>query len=33
MQVKYDAAADVLIFILKESLPCNAISEPGGMIC
>jgi uncharacterized protein YuzE len=32
MQVKYDAEADVLIFVLKDLPPCNAISEPGGVI-
>ncbi len=32
MQVKYDSEADVLIFILKDLPPCNAISEPGGVI-
>ncbi|PZV19786.1 MAG: hypothetical protein DCF21_06785 [Leptolyngbya sp.] len=32
MKVKYDAESDVLIFIMKDALPCNAISEPGGMI-
>jgi uncharacterized protein YuzE len=32
MKVKYDAEADVLIFILKDDFPCNAISEQGGVI-
>jgi len=32
MKVKYDAEADILIFILQDSLPYNAISEPGGVI-
>jgi uncharacterized protein YuzE len=32
MKVKYDAEADVLIFVMKEASPCNAISEPGGVI-
>jgi len=32
MKVKYDAEADVLIFVMKDSLPSNAISEPGGVI-
>jgi uncharacterized protein YuzE len=32
MKVKYDAEADVLIFVMKEALPSNAISEPGGVI-
>lgn len=32
MNVKYDAEADVLIFIMKDAPPCNAIAEPGGVI-
>lgn len=32
MNVKYDAEADVLIFIMKDVPPSNAISEPGGVI-
>ncbi|MEG4444612.1 DUF2283 domain-containing protein [Microcoleus sp. AT9_B5] len=32
MKVKYDAEADILIFILRDALPANAISEPGGVI-
>ncbi|WOD38039.1 DUF2283 domain-containing protein [Nodosilinea sp. E11] len=32
MNVKYDAEADVLIFIMKDIPPYNAISEPGGVI-
>lgn len=32
MKVKYDAEADVLIFVMKEVPPSNAISEPGGII-
>ncbi|MFQ4136662.1 DUF2283 domain-containing protein [Nodosilinea sp. PGN35] len=32
MNVKYDAEADVLIFIMKDVPPCNAIAEPGGVI-
>jgi uncharacterized protein YuzE len=32
MNVKYDAEADVLIFIMKEVPPCDAIAEPGGVI-
>jgi uncharacterized protein YuzE len=32
MKVKYDAAADILIFILQDDLPADAISEPGGVI-
>ncbi|MGD1903621.1 MAG: DUF2283 domain-containing protein [Geitlerinemataceae cyanobacterium] len=32
MNVKYDAEADVLMFVLKDGLPVNAIAEPGGVI-
>lgn len=32
MKVKYDAEADILIFILREQPPCHAIAEPGGVI-
>lgn len=32
MKVKYDAEADILIFILRDAFPTNAISEPGGVI-
>ena len=32
MNVKYDAEADVLIFIIKDAPPCEAISKPGGVI-
>ena len=32
MKVKYDRDADILIFILREDPPVNAISEPGGVI-
>jgi len=32
MKVKYDAEADILIFILKDDFPYNAISEEGGVI-
>ncbi|MCU0569514.1 MAG: DUF2283 domain-containing protein [Oculatellaceae cyanobacterium Prado106] len=32
MNVKYDTEADILIFILRDALPANAISEPGGVI-
>ena len=32
MNVKYDAEADVLIFIMRDAPPCDAISEPGGVI-
>ncbi len=32
MNVKYEAEADILIFIPREGFPINAISEPGGII-
>jgi len=32
MNVKYDAEADILMFIFRDAPPVNAISEPGGMI-
>lgn len=32
MKVKYDPQADILIFILRDSPPVNAIAEPGGVI-
>ena len=32
MKVKYDRDADILIFVLQENPPANAISEPGGII-
>ena len=32
MKVKYDAEADILIFILGDGFPANAISETGGVI-
>lgn len=30
MNFKYDRDADILMFVLKEEPPVNAISEPGG---
>ena len=32
MRIKYDADADVLIVILRDIPPANAIEEPGGVI-
>ena len=32
MNVKYDSEADILIFVLRDAIPANAISEPVGMI-
>lgn len=32
MKVKYDAEADILIFVFHEAFPANAIAEPRGVI-
>ncbi|MCY7332277.1 MAG: DUF2283 domain-containing protein [Pseudanabaena sp. CAN_BIN31] len=32
MKVKYDAEADILIFVLKDDFPYNVISEECGVI-
>ncbi|MBC7822442.1 MAG: DUF2283 domain-containing protein [Candidatus Parcubacteria bacterium] len=32
MRMQYSADADILILILRETPPVNAISEPGGVI-
>ncbi|MEB3312406.1 MAG: DUF2283 domain-containing protein [Snowella sp.] len=32
MKIKYDKEADILIIILRDTFPVNAISEPGGVI-
>lgn len=32
MKVKYDLEADILIFILGDRPPANALAEPGGVI-
>ena len=32
MRMQYSADADILILILQETPPVNAISEPGGVI-
>jgi uncharacterized protein YuzE len=32
MKIKYDPDADVLIFVFKQEIPANALSEPGGVI-
>ncbi|MBC6481037.1 MAG: DUF2283 domain-containing protein [Hormoscilla sp. GM7CHS1pb] len=32
MKVKYDTEADILMFMLRDGFPVNAISEPGGVI-
>ena len=32
MRVRYDAEADVLLFLLRDEPPVDAIEEPGGVI-
>ncbi len=32
MKVKYSPDADILIFVLRDTPPVNAIAEPGGVI-
>jgi len=32
MRIRYDPEADILIFILREDPPVDAIEEPGGVI-
>ena len=32
MRVKYDVEADVLILVLREEPPVDAVEEPGGVI-
>ncbi len=32
MRIKYDSEADVLIFILRNDPPVDAVEEPGGVI-
>ena len=32
MQIKYDSEADVLIFVMRDEPPVDAIEEPGGVI-
>jgi uncharacterized protein YuzE len=32
MRVKYDVEADVLLLILREEPPVDAVEEPGGVI-
>ncbi len=32
MKFKYDPEADILMFILQDGFPENALSEPGGII-
>ena len=32
MRLRYDSEADVLIFILRDEPPVDAVEEPGGVI-
>jgi uncharacterized protein YuzE len=32
MEIKYDPEADVLMIVLRDSVPMEAIEEPGGVI-
>lgn len=32
MKIKYDTEADVLLFVLRDDPPVDAIEEPGGVI-
>ena len=32
MKIKYDPDADVLMFVFKQGVPANALSELGGVI-
>ena len=32
MRIRYDSDADVLLFVLREDPPVDAIEEPGGVI-
>lgn len=32
MRIKYDPEADVLLFVLRDDPPVDAIEEPGGVI-
>ena len=32
MKIKYDKETDILMIILRDTFPVNAISEPGGVI-
>jgi len=32
MKIKYDQETDILMIILRDTFPVNAISEPGGVI-
>jgi uncharacterized protein YuzE len=32
MKIRYDSEADILLFILRDNPPVDAIEEPGGVI-
>lgn len=32
MRIRYDADSDILMFILRDNAPVDAIEEPGGII-
>ena len=32
MRIRYDAEADIMIFILRDEPPVDALQEPGGVI-
>ncbi len=32
MKIRYDTEADILLFVLREDPPVDAIEEPGGVI-
>jgi len=32
MQIRYDPEADVLLFVLRDDPPVDAVEEPGGVI-
>jgi uncharacterized protein YuzE len=32
MRIRYDAEADVLLFVLRDLPPVDAVEEPGGVI-
>jgi len=32
MKIKYDPEADILVLVLRDSFPADAVEEPGGVI-
>ena len=32
MRIRYDSEADILLFVLRDSPPVDAVEEPGGVI-